>query len=320
MLNRFQQVSCATFKEHADIKETHQLQFLDWSLGLSGEVGEVTELVKHHIFHNEDLDKMELAKELGDVLWYVAAMATSAGLNLQDIAELNMAKLQHRHGQSFNAKGSANRHVRELAFKETAAYTCLEARLMQKDAPVNVIFIGPDGSGKTTISGVVADKLGYRYHKCDYRQAAKSQLSQVLLDSQIDVVYDRFYYPDDIIYSKVKGHEMSAQDIQEYEKVVASMLSRNVIFVYVDAELETLQKRSGVWIDDYVTQNDLLPIKEEYAIWMEVYGKAFPILRYDTTDIEVDTADYNELLDTMVEDIKAVADRYYSTKTAGEEA
>lgn len=70
------------------------------TLGLVGEAGEVAEKVKK-IFrdHGSVLDeerRKELSKELGDVLWYMAQLATTLGLSLEDIAAANLEKLQSR--------------------------------------------------------------------------------------------------------------------------------------------------------------------------------------------------------------------------------
>jgi len=70
------------------------------TLGLVGEAGEVAEKVKKIVRNKQgalaDTDKVELAKELGDVLWYVAELASCLDLNLDDIARLNLTKLQDR--------------------------------------------------------------------------------------------------------------------------------------------------------------------------------------------------------------------------------
>lgn len=65
-------------------------------LGLNGEVGEVCEKVKKHIRDGRELDKEDLTKELGDVLWYLAITARDLGIDLQEVAEVNIAKLQSR--------------------------------------------------------------------------------------------------------------------------------------------------------------------------------------------------------------------------------
>ena len=69
-------------------------------LGLSGEVGEVSEKIKKLIrdkggIVDEDFLK-SLEKELGDVLWYLNAIAKDFGLNLSYIASKNIEKLQDR--------------------------------------------------------------------------------------------------------------------------------------------------------------------------------------------------------------------------------
>ena len=86
--------------------------FLEKVLGIAGEAGEVTDKVKKIIrdkggYASEE-DRMEIAKELGDVLWYVANVARYMGVSLSDIAEGNIEKLASRkkrnklHGEGDN--------------------------------------------------------------------------------------------------------------------------------------------------------------------------------------------------------------------------
>jgi len=75
-------------------------KFVYPTLGLVGESGEIAEKVKK-IFRDNDgvLDgprREELKKELGDVLWYLAQLSTELDLSLDEIAELNIEKLQSR--------------------------------------------------------------------------------------------------------------------------------------------------------------------------------------------------------------------------------
>ena len=69
-------------------------------LGLAGEAGEVTELYKKFIRGDGKLDKSELLLELGDVLWYVSAVAHNAGFTLAEVASANLNKLEERHGKT----------------------------------------------------------------------------------------------------------------------------------------------------------------------------------------------------------------------------
>lgn len=70
------------------------------TLKLNGEAGEVAEKVGKVLRDNEgvftDEIKLEIAKEIGDVLWYCAALAKDLGFDLNYIAELNLAKLADR--------------------------------------------------------------------------------------------------------------------------------------------------------------------------------------------------------------------------------
>lgn len=70
------------------------------ALGLVGEAGEVSEKIKKLYRDAEGLAsldfKVELVKELGDVLWYATALARMAGVSLQNVAEANIAKLRDR--------------------------------------------------------------------------------------------------------------------------------------------------------------------------------------------------------------------------------
>ena len=73
------------------------------ALGLAGETGEVCEKLKKAIRDEGGAISSErkalLAKELGDVLWYIAALSTELGLSMEEIAAGNLAKLAARKAQ-----------------------------------------------------------------------------------------------------------------------------------------------------------------------------------------------------------------------------
>ena len=64
------------------------------TLGLCGEAGEVAEKIKKHMRDGRSLVGVGL--ELGDVLWYISALADDLGITLEEIAQANVDKLASR--------------------------------------------------------------------------------------------------------------------------------------------------------------------------------------------------------------------------------
>jgi len=70
----------------------------NYGLGLAGEAGEVADLIKKNLFHDDQMDMNKLVKELGDVCWYLVAICNRYDLDLADVMAANIEKLQKRHG------------------------------------------------------------------------------------------------------------------------------------------------------------------------------------------------------------------------------
>lgn len=82
---------------------------LNGALGLSGETGEVADHIKKFRFQGHDLDRVYLAKELGDICWYIAIAAKGIGYDLETIMNINIEKLKKRYPDGFDANKSINR-------------------------------------------------------------------------------------------------------------------------------------------------------------------------------------------------------------------
>ena len=87
---------------------------LNSALGLCGESGEVADLLKKHLFQGHDLDLNHVAKELGDISWYLAVGAYAIGLDLESIFRMNKEKLEARYPDGFSADRSLHRAKNDI--------------------------------------------------------------------------------------------------------------------------------------------------------------------------------------------------------------
>lgn len=71
------------------------------AMGLAGEAGEVVDLLKKALGHGTTLNRSEVGRELGDVIWYAVAIGLDLGLPLEEIMRLNEEKLRARYSQGF---------------------------------------------------------------------------------------------------------------------------------------------------------------------------------------------------------------------------
>lgn len=108
-MNTYQQLAARTINPDQEPREA----IINFAFGLTGETGETVDLLKKILFHGHDLEinKDKLVKELGDIMWYVAGIATTAGLSMQDIAAVNIEKLRQRYPDGFSQQQSIERVV-----------------------------------------------------------------------------------------------------------------------------------------------------------------------------------------------------------------
>jgi NTP pyrophosphatase (non-canonical NTP hydrolase) len=104
-LDEYQRLALRT-AGHRESQE-HMLTYS--ALGLTGESGEVAEMIKKAVYHGHPLDREALCKELGDVLWYLSVMAEASGISLEEIAVKNIEKLRVRYPEGFSEERSLNR-------------------------------------------------------------------------------------------------------------------------------------------------------------------------------------------------------------------
>lgn len=93
-------------------KATKHNLLLQGVMGMCGEAGETIDIVKKIVFHGHPYDeetREHIAKEIGDVLWYVATAAEAIGYPLETIMQMNIDKLSARYGDHFTTEASMHR-------------------------------------------------------------------------------------------------------------------------------------------------------------------------------------------------------------------
>lgn len=110
---QYQRLAGRTLIDGPDAEYTAEEIMLVWNaLGLAGEAGEVADLIKKAVFHRHGLTldtKEKLAKELGDVLWYVAALCTKLDIGLDMVMDMNITKLRQRYPEGYSSEASKHR-------------------------------------------------------------------------------------------------------------------------------------------------------------------------------------------------------------------
>ena len=104
-INEYQKLAMTTLNPQLSKKDV----LINGVMGLCGESGEAIDIVKKWLAQGHELDREHLAKELGDICWYLAETATALDLNLEDIMAANISKLQKRYPDGFDSQRSIHR-------------------------------------------------------------------------------------------------------------------------------------------------------------------------------------------------------------------
>ena len=104
-INEYQKLAMKTLNPALDKKDV----LINGVMGLCGESGEAIDIVKKWLAQGHDLDKEKLAKELGDIAWYLAETAYALEIPLENILQANIEKLAKRYPEGFATERSLNR-------------------------------------------------------------------------------------------------------------------------------------------------------------------------------------------------------------------
>ena len=104
-INEYQKLAMTTLNPELSQKDV----LINGVMGLCGESGEAIDIVKKWLAQGHELDREKLAKELGDICWYLAETATALDLSLEDIMAANIEKLKRRYPDGFDSQRSIHR-------------------------------------------------------------------------------------------------------------------------------------------------------------------------------------------------------------------
>ena len=104
-INEYQQLAMRTLNPELNKKDI----LINGVMGLCGESGEAIDIVKKWLAQGHDLDKEHLAKELGDIAWYLAETAYALDIPLESILQGNIDKLRKRFPEGFDTQRSVER-------------------------------------------------------------------------------------------------------------------------------------------------------------------------------------------------------------------
>ena len=108
-VGEYQRLAMTTLNPKLDKKDV----LINGVMGLCGESGEAIDIVKKWLAQGHELDREKLAKELGDIAWYLAETATALGMDLEGIFRANIEKLKKRYPEGFSAERSIHREKEE---------------------------------------------------------------------------------------------------------------------------------------------------------------------------------------------------------------
>jgi NTP pyrophosphatase (non-canonical NTP hydrolase) len=120
--NEYQQLAKRTARQEFQEMKGSSAMLMNWLLGISGEAGELCNLIKKLSFHKTNREGLisvdynmedwkKVRAELGDILWYVSQSADWFGMTLEDVMVRNIDKLKERYPDEFPTDVGKDAHL-----------------------------------------------------------------------------------------------------------------------------------------------------------------------------------------------------------------
>ena len=94
------------------LQDKSMIRLLHAGMGLATESAEFLDALKKAIYYGKELDKVNLAEEIGDQMWYCAIALSELGVSFEEVMKKNIAKLEARYPEKFTEEKAENRDLK----------------------------------------------------------------------------------------------------------------------------------------------------------------------------------------------------------------
>ena len=108
-MNWFQEASKRTLEHNYGFVTPKEIELINLAGCIAEESGEIFGALKKQIIHRHGLNVEKIAEEIGDCMWYIAALCTKLGIDMDDVMIANINKLKERYPDGFSVEKSINR-------------------------------------------------------------------------------------------------------------------------------------------------------------------------------------------------------------------
>lgn len=115
------------------IGKTKMIQLNHATLGLAGDAGELCNAVARCIYYGKELDLTNVKEEIGDCLWWLAEACDAIGVNMEDMMEANIRKLEARYPDKYTDQHAAEENRNREAERKAIEHSKFVGEMNDKE-------------------------------------------------------------------------------------------------------------------------------------------------------------------------------------------